>query len=265
MPTVWSNCLAGWLLGGGGNWGHLGFLFLGATLLYIGGMFLNDACDAEFDRQHRRERPIPSGAISLNEVWAWGTGWLALGLLCLAFAGKTTFVLGVLLVIAILVYDVIHKAVSFSPVFMALCRVLLYLVAASTSAAGVTGLALWSALVLGGYIIGLSYLAKRESTGFTVRVWPLTLLAAPLLLAALINGPGHRLTALVTGALFALWCWRSLSYVYRPTNRNIGLSVNGLLAGIVLVDLVAVGGEFFPVFIVLFAAARVFQRFIPAT
>jgi 4-hydroxybenzoate polyprenyltransferase len=265
VPTVWSNCLAGWLLGGGGNWGQLGFLFLGATLLYIGGMFLNDAFDVEFDRQHRHERPIPSGAITLNEVWAWGVGWLALGLLCLAFAGKATFFLGVLLVIAILLYDAIHKAVSFSPVFMALCRVLLYLVAASTSVAGVTGLALWSALALGCYIIGLSYLAKRESTGFVVRGWPLGFLAAPLLLAALTNGPGYGFAAFVTGTLLALWCWRSLTYAYRTANRNVGLSVNGLLAGIVLVDLVAVDGEFVAVFVVLFVVARLGQRFIPAT
>ena len=59
LPTVWSNCLAGWWLGGGGNTGKLPFLFAGTTLLYIGGMYLNDAFDVEFDRQHRKERPIP--------------------------------------------------------------------------------------------------------------------------------------------------------------------------------------------------------------
>src|SRR5213075_1303788 len=68
LPTVWSNCLAGWWLGGGGNSGMLPFLFAGVTLLYLGGMFLNDAFDVEFDRQHREERPIPSGRISLATV-----------------------------------------------------------------------------------------------------------------------------------------------------------------------------------------------------
>ena len=62
LPTVWSNCLAGWWLGGGGNYANLLLLLLGATLLYAGGMFLNDAFDAEFDTQYRRARPIPSGA-----------------------------------------------------------------------------------------------------------------------------------------------------------------------------------------------------------
>src|ERR1044071_7583847 len=79
LPTVWSNCLAGWWLGGGGNFAKLPFLFPGVTLLYIGGMFLNDAFDAEFDRLHRKERPIPSGAISLQVVWRCGFTLLLLG------------------------------------------------------------------------------------------------------------------------------------------------------------------------------------------
>lgn len=74
LPTVWSNCLAGWWLGGHENLGHLPLLFIGATLLYMGGAFLNDAFDAEYDRQHRRARPIPSGVISLKEVGCHGSG-----------------------------------------------------------------------------------------------------------------------------------------------------------------------------------------------
>src|SRR4029079_14896918 len=71
LPTVWSNCLAGWWLGGGGKWSLLAWTCVGTSLLYVAGMFLNDAFDANFDRQHRSSRPIPSGAISLNEVWVW--------------------------------------------------------------------------------------------------------------------------------------------------------------------------------------------------
>ena len=49
VPTVWTNCLAGWLLAGGGEWTRFAWLCAGATLVYLGGMFLNDAFDAEFD------------------------------------------------------------------------------------------------------------------------------------------------------------------------------------------------------------------------
>src|ERR1041385_1224412 len=84
LPTVWSNCLAGWLLGGGGSALRFGLLSLGASFLYIGGMFLNDAFDSEFDSQHRKERPIPSGSITVGKVWGWGLGWLIAGTLLLS-------------------------------------------------------------------------------------------------------------------------------------------------------------------------------------
>ena len=58
LPTVWSNCLAGWLLGGGGAPESFSLLILGSTLLYLAGMFLNDALDVQFDRQYRPERPF---------------------------------------------------------------------------------------------------------------------------------------------------------------------------------------------------------------
>src|SRR5262245_57020932 len=79
LPTVWTNCLAGWLLGGAGSWCDWLRLCVGASLLYIAGMFLNDAFDAEFDRQRRRGRPIPSGQVEERTVWIAGTSLLALG------------------------------------------------------------------------------------------------------------------------------------------------------------------------------------------
>src|SRR6266513_3001707 len=93
LPTVWSNCLAGWLLGGGGTFRRFVLLCAGSTFLYLGGMYLNDAFDAQFDQQHRRERPIPSGLVGQEDVWRWGVGLLVLGFLALLFFGKTTLIL----------------------------------------------------------------------------------------------------------------------------------------------------------------------------
>src|SRR5438445_8448736 len=108
LPTVWSNCLAGWWLGGGGNLNKLPGLFIGTTLLYLGGMYLNDAFDADFDAQFRRERPIPSGAILLKQVCQIGFGMLAMGIICLMFLGKVTGILAILLTLCILAYDAVH-------------------------------------------------------------------------------------------------------------------------------------------------------------
>lgn len=268
LPTVWSNCLAGWLLGGGGSSGRFWWLCLGATCLYVGGMFLNDAFDAAFDRQHRRERPIPSGKIGLETVWAWGFGWLLAGTVILLLLGKTTGVLAVLLVIGIVVYDAIHKLIAFSPVLMAACRLLLYLVAASAAADGITGWSLWSAFALAAYIVGLSYLARQEKARGPLYSWPCYLLVVPIGLALIVNSGDYQRRAFVLSALLVLWMARSLRSAFWTPSRNVGRTVSGLLAGIVLVDLLAILPEPYPlglVFLLLFGAALLFQRFIPAT
>ena len=269
LPTVWSNCIAAWWLGGGGPLSGLLLLCLGATCLYTGGMFLNDAFDVEFDKQHRTERPIPSGAISLGEVWGFGVGWLVLGMVLLAFFGVPTTVLAALLVGCILLYDAVHKAVAFSPALMALCRLFLFLTAASASDEGITGLAIWTSFALALYIVGLSYVAKSESTrGALVRYWPCLCLVAPLFLAYLVNQGEYKLRSVLLSCIVLAWILLNLGYTFWSNAKNIPRTVSGLLAGIVLVDLLALCGgdlKIFFLFMLLFASALLFQRFVPAT
>ena len=268
LPTVWSNCLAAWLLSGGGNWWCFAVLCVGASCFYLGGMFLNDAFDAQFDQQRRKERPIPSGAIPEHTVWRWGWSWLAAGIICLACLGKLTAVLALLLAVTIVFYDVVHKLLAFAPVFMAQCRFLLYLVAASCASGGMAGLAIWSGLALGAYVLGVSYLAQKESTRATPSWWPVAGLAAPVVLALLVNTGVFRSSAVFLSVVLALWVARSLRSIWWAEQPNTGRAVAGLLAGIVLVDWLAIadqGREFGFVFIGLFLLALALQRFVPAT
>lgn len=268
LPTVWSNCLAGWWLGGGKKNSDLPFLFAGVTLLYVGGMFLNDAFDADFDRQHRKERPIPSGAISLRAAWRWGLALLLAGEALLFFAGKIPAMLGIALTLCILLYDAIHKAVTFSPLLMGLCRCLVYLIAAATGASGVTGEAVWCGLALGAYVMGLSSLARRESLGGDISRWPVALLALPVGLALLLNVGSYRQPALLLSLVLALWVVRCLRPTFWTNDPNVGRTVSGLLAGIVFVDWLAVADAprgLAVAFVALFAGALLFQRVAPAT
>lgn len=268
LPTVWSNCLAGWWLGGAGNVDKLPYLFAGTTLLYTGGMFLNDAFDVDFDRQYRQERPIPAGAVGLKTVWVCGVAWLAIGACCLAWTGAATGALGLLLVLCIILYDAVHKRVSFGPLLMGLCRFLLYLVAASSAANGLSPKAISSAIALFAYIIGLSYVARRESLTGPIPYWPILMLALPILIALAVNG-GYRLeSALLVSAVFVVWTIKSLRHTLWTQQPNIGRTVSGLLAGIVWVDALAASNvprELGAVFAGLFLAALLFQRFVPAT
>lgn len=282
LPTIWSNCLAGWALAGGAPLTGevrqmidepVRFLVLcvGASLLYTGGMYLNDAFDVEFDRQHRRERPIPAGAIGLRAVWTLGFVWVMAGLTCMFWLGQkntTTSILAVLLAGTIVLYDAIHKAFTLSPVLMAGCRLLLVLMAASAGRLGITGLTIWSALVLALYIVGLSYLARHESLPGTIRYWPCIFLAAPVVLGWVVNRGDWRSQGLTLSVIFAVWSLQALRFAYWAPEKNLGRTVTNLLAGIVLVDLLAVGAstpQVAVLFGALFALTVLFQRFVPAT
>ncbi|MGO8836521.1 MAG: UbiA family prenyltransferase [Limisphaerales bacterium] len=267
LPTVWSNCLAGWWLGGHGNFARLPLLFLGVSALYTGGMFLNDAFDADFDRQRRAERPIPSGAISLSAVWRWGLGWLGLGALCLTAVGKTTGVLTVVLLLCIIIYDATHKAVTASPWLMGMCRFWVYVIAGSAGAWGVNGEPIWCGVALALYVAGLGYLAQHEGSRERVPYWPLTMLVAPMVLALLLNSGESRAPALWLSLVLALWTARCIRTIFQAVTVSVAHMVSGLLAGIVFVDWLAVA----PVcpqwlsitFMALFGATLLLQRFAP--
>ena len=268
LPTVWSNCLAGWLLSGGGEWARFASLCAGASLLYIGGMFLNDACDVRFDAQHRAGRPIPSGAISARNVWLLSFILFASGVALLASLGKFTGLLALGLFVCIVAYDLIHKRTALAPLLMAGCRFLLYLVAASATANVITGKTFWCAGTLAAYIVGLSYIARKETERSQINGLVVPLLVAPVLSGCMFATTSNAVVAVLLAGLFLVWLIWSMRQVVTNKDGAVGRAVSGLLAGIVLVDMLAVqgGGGVMPlVFVLLFVSALILQRKIPAT
>ncbi len=268
LPTVWSNCLAGWWLGGGGNSAKLPPLLFGVSALYIGGMFLNDAFDTEFDRQRHASRPIPSGAISLAAVWRWSFALLALGAILLAVLGKTTGVLTLVLLACIIIYDAAHKAITASPWLLGLCRFWVYVIAGSTGVGGVNGGPIWCGAALAFYVTGLSSVARRGNFRGPVPYWPLLLLAAPVFLAMLMNAGEARKDAMLLSLVFVLWAARCARTIFQPGEANVGRIVSGLMAGIILVDWLAVAPQIphtlsAVVFLALFGMTLWLQRFVP--
>ena len=268
LPTVWSNVFVAFILGGGGPWETLVPIMIGAIFFYLGGMYLNDAFDLGFDRQHRLERPIPSGAISARSVWILGFTQIGLGFICFSMISRVPYSLSIFLTATIIVYNALHKGVSYSPILMSLCRFALFIAVASIGEQGITGIALWSAIALSCYIVGLSYVARRESTGGIIAYWPCLLLAFPAILAFFVNAGPYRLSGFVLIAVYALWTIHCLRHIYWTSTPQIGKAVSHLLAGIVIVDLLALGHVDLNWTIsmgLLFISALVFQRFIPAT
>ena len=268
LPTVWSNCLAGWLLAGGGAWSRFAVLCGGASLLYIGGMFLNDACDVRFDAAHRKERPIPSGAIAARTVWLLSALLLAAGAGQLAALGTNTALMTVGLLACIVAYDLVHKRTALAPLLMAGCRFLLYLVAGSAALGGFSAKLLWCAGALAAYIVGLSFIARKEAQNVKPNLLVQPLFIAPLIAGHLHVTPENKVTLGLIGFGYLGWVIWSLWHLIKGGAPAIGRTVSALLAGIVLVDMLAVqgGGGMMPLaFLAMFGSALILQRKIPAT
>ena len=162
LPTVWTNVVAGAVLSGASlEWMPLAGLSAAVSLLYVAGMFLNDAFDHRIDAAVRPERPLPAGDISLFEASALGAALLAAGTAALWWAGPTsTLIWGATLAAAIVYYDYHHKQAVFGPLIMGICRGLVYCVAAS-ALGSVSPAVLAGAAVITAYVIGLTVVAKR--------------------------------------------------------------------------------------------------------
>jgi len=173
LPTVWTNVVAGTVASGAAFTAPLAaWLCAAISFLYTAGMFLNDAFDREFDARARPDRPIPAGNVTVRETFAAGWTLLGVGLFLLAWKTNAAATLwGLALSAAIVYYDYRHKQNPFGPVVMGLCRGLVYCVAAAASS-GVTLAVAIAALLLTGYVISLTWVAKSAgaSAGWLVPI-----------------------------------------------------------------------------------------------
>ena len=139
LPTVWSNVVHGMSAGlfvvyvlpveamygqrPTAVWGDLGrlldsgfMLLLGLSLIYCGGMWMNDAVDAEVDTRERgtdvsgtRARPIPAGRISRRRAAVGAGVLLAGGWACTLVYREAVWVGAGALVGAVVLYNLVHR------------------------------------------------------------------------------------------------------------------------------------------------------------
>jgi len=217
LPTVWTNVLAAGLLAGG-QFLPASFLLLALALscFYLAGMSLNDLCDVEHDRTHRPSRPIPAGRVSLREAGILTVALFAAGmLLLLAAPHPSGAAAGVLLLLAIIAYDLRHKGNPFSVLLMASCRFLVFVVTALALTGQLSPWVLLAASAQFVYVVTISLVARHENrraTPFSFPVIPAMLAGISLLdgivLALLLAFPW-----LLAGMAGALLTWAGQRHV----------------------------------------------------
>jgi 4-hydroxybenzoate polyprenyltransferase len=273
---VWSNVIAGAVLGGTTlQVGTISLLMVAVSLFYIGGMFLNDAFDRGIDAKERPERPIPSGEISASQVFAAGFALLASGSATAMWAASSqegvaaVSVLGTsaALAAAIVLYDMAHKGNRAAPLIMGGCRGLVYLLAAIATGGDVGAVLGLPAVALLFYVAGLTYVAAQENLREVKNLWPIALLSAPILLATpqLLDNTA----VLVFSIALAAWTAAAVARIAGEGPRDVPGTVTRLIAGISLVDAVAIAAvgstDLAAIAALGLIATRLFQRTIPGT
>ncbi len=141
--TAIADPLAGWFITGEAVslWPALG----ASACLYAAGMVFNDCCDYAADCCDRPERPLPQGELSRAFAWALA-GALMLGGLALAPNLKAFAIAGL-----ILLYNGVRKW----PWLLGLCR-------AFNMTLAMNVISPWPPMILSGYVIVLSFIARQE-------------------------------------------------------------------------------------------------------
>jgi|HubBroStandDraft_6_1064221.scaffolds.fasta_scaffold121446_2 hypothetical protein len=111
--------------------GTVAALALGSSLLYLGGMALNDWADRELDARERPWRPLPSGEVAPAVALGSAVALTGSGLAVAGAAGGARRLLAVLpLATTVWLYDLMAKDTPAGPWTMALARALDVLVGA---------------------------------------------------------------------------------------------------------------------------------------
>jgi UbiA prenyltransferase family protein len=236
-PTVVSNSVAGAVLvSTSPDAFTVGVVAVAMALFYTAGMVFNDVMDLDIDRRERPERPIPSGRISLGTAIIATVSLFVAGEVLLLAAGWEPALAGLVLAGLIVLYDAWHKGNALSPVLMAACRAMVYVVAALAVAETVTDEVWGAAAMLLIYVVGLTQVAKAEGAGIAAR-WPVVAVLLPAVYWAK-ELPDAAVVLLIVA--FVVWAGYALWLVLG--RRQIGAGVVRLIAGIAIYDALVVAG-----------------------
>tara|TARA_R110002073_G_scaffold259484_2_gene422572 strand:- start:5119 stop:5868 length:750 start_codon:yes stop_codon:yes gene_type:complete len=248
------------------------------SLLYISGMFLNDAFDNAIDARERPNRPIPSKQVYVPEVFAWGILLMLWGLLILfstpiqeirqekGLIGVNSHITAICLCLLIVFYDWKHKENPFSPFVMGMCRGMLYITAGLMYTSVInTQLAVGAAIVFA-WTIGLTFLARQEALDKVEKYWPVLFLLLPV-----IYGIQASTSSVIWITLFLIISaiGYSIYIIHSHKIGRVGIAVSTLIASLSLLDglLIAISGYelIAPAVSMTILITLFLQKYVPGT
>jgi len=194
LPTIWTNVLAAIVLSSTEfSWLDFFLLALSLSLSYSGGMCLNDIIDAPVDKIKKPFRPIPSGRISIRSASLFTSALFVAGLaILLVVPYQRSVYAGLILLVFIIAYDKSHKAHPVSVLFIASCRLMIFVISSIAVSGKVGSLAAMGGIIQFIYVVIISLAARYENGRATPYSFPLI----PIMIACI---------SLLDGALMSVF------------------------------------------------------------
>lgn len=245
--TVISNIVAAFVISSNGDVGwQIIPLLVVSVCLYHGGMALNDCIDVEDDRINNANRPIPSARLKLTNAWLLVLTLFLIAMITASFLPFQTFVVAIILLLLIIMYDVFVKDGIPGSVVMGSCRYVNWLLPFSLFPLALKSFVLPIPVFL--YVTGLTVLSKEEHRGNNRVVLTIcTLLVfAALTAICLYSFRNHSLTWYVLPIVLLFFGWIASS-IYRCylsfTAENIQKLMKTLILGIIPLDAALVASQ----------------------
>jgi 4-hydroxybenzoate polyprenyltransferase len=138
-------------------------LLIALSMIYCGGMAMNDCIDCSADAGQRPDRPIPSERITVPKATIVYLTLFASAAAMLWFAGGLpVLAAALLLLLLVLIYNITHSRTYLAVIPMAGCRFMIYIIVGLSFSGTITLPLLLLAIVQFEYIVLLSIVARRE-------------------------------------------------------------------------------------------------------
>ena len=250
LPTVISNCLAGWILSGAGN--TLKFLILTLCLCTLQTAISWILCLVELPNTntYKLRHPWLSTRIPLHSHWFCCAILLWIGIFLAALCGQTIALIACLVILIGGIIALTHRIFLLSALGPGLLRALYYIAGGCVSWGGLLGYTLWGAIAIFFFMLGCGLITRRPPQwGATSMTLPIISFIIPLLLALLINDGNYRTIGICFSSAVGLW----LVYIFyqQTIQTDPSLIPTYLVSTICLYDFLAAGIDSIPSLLIL--------------
>lgn len=250
LPTVISNCIAGWVLSGGGNLGKLFLLCIGMSFLQIAISWLTVLVDVKNEGEYQRMYPWLSTRLSLRAPWVLCVTFIGVGMLLSIACSQAIGLVACCIVLIGLCIACTHRVFFLAALLPGFLRAFYYIAGGCVAWGGLLGYSLWGAVGILFFMFGAGFVTRQKWNAELRSLFvPFVAFLVPLILALIINDGEYRsIGACFVGAL-AAW----LAYVFYRQNIRLEMEQTAgyLTATICLVDFLGAGVESVPVALVL--------------